>query len=272
MLKKLFVIALSMVILGSVIYMMTVPLVLEKLIEWQCSEANPSQTCLSQMRAVGHIRSQRGDLNKAKFWYHRAADYGDSVAMFHLAWVHEEMASPSLENFIQDEKSGHYSNPSRIEVERHWEFARLWYEKSSKMGFAPSMNNLGQLYLHLQLGGTDSEQMAYRWHLAAAEIGNSVAIMNVALAHLAGQGVVQDQNEAKRWLTWIPSGGITPDLVEPTFRRTKFFGSVISETTRSRIRTAAKNGMSLELKISDIQPSSDLPTFKNVIRKMKDNG
>ena len=129
--------------------------------------------------------------------------------MFHLAWVHEELALRDVVNLPRQE-AGRMEARGSAEIgsivvspaatadgpaAANFELAMTWYRRSAEGGFAPGMNNLGQMYLSGR-GGRQDHDAAFRWHLAAARAGNPVGRMNVAIAYSAGHGVAPDAAEA----------------------------------------------------------------------------
>ena len=289
-----------LLILGAGAYTV-LPLITEELIEQECSQTDPSQACLARMRAAGHIRSQRGDLSQAKAWYLRAAEHGDANAMFHLAWVYEELAhatllqdyhfreervdvettflnvleSVELQNAIEDP-----TIPLALKVGGNWAHARSWYLKSAHLDFSPSMNNLARLYF-LGLGGDKDLHTSYFWYLKAVNRGNPVSLVNIGLV-----SIEIEEKDYTIWQTgnWIPKSDVNLDVSEPTLARTKGLGFDIPGSARSRIRESAKKGEAVRIMdlldpavpISSykggqaLKPNSALRTFEDVVRDMKD--
>ena len=143
----------------------------------------------------------------------------------------------------------------------NFELAMTWYRRSAEGGFAPGMNNLGQMYLSGR-GSRQDHDAAFRWHLAAARAGNPVGRMNVAIAYSAGHGVAPDAVEAAKWTAWMPNDGRAADLLEPTLARTKLFGTILPERERELLRASAKVGAAVTMTMRPLQADPSLPTFQ----------
>ena len=298
---KVLILVACLLLLGFSTYMV-MPIITEEMINQDCLQTGPTPECLSRMRAAGHIRSERGDLFQAKSWYLRAAEHGDPIAMFHLAWVYEELAQDDLLNFHQSrggspivEDSPFHSMessqlvsaiedstiPPALKLAGNWTHAKTWYLKSANLGFSPSMNNLARMY-SLGLGGTKDTNRAYYWYADSTNAGNPVSAINISLVpREAGRSV----RTGWRTETWIPKSGLGPDISKPTLARTRGLNFDLPESARSRIREAAKNGKTLRPMgliqkpivhkvhwgVRDLEPNPNLPTFDDVVEKMKDS-
>ncbi len=252
------------------------------------------------MRAMGHIWSDRDDFETAALWYGRAARFGDEVAMFHLAWIYEEFQLKEfiqLREPIGESPQAPCYTPRSIPTDdidammielqemadetescepvrsqsmptgkdRQWRYAELaeyWYRRSAAKGFAPSMNNLGQLYLSTT-GPRQDFVAAFQWHSAAAKSGNPVGHWNVGVAHLAGHGVEQSQAEAEKWYTWFPDSNLQSQLASPILERTRLFGITLSDDDCISLRKSAEQGLSVTMRLEALKPDPSLPTFKN---------
>ncbi len=242
-----------MAVLGiaAVTVYIAIPPFLEVMIGWDCPLSDPDEACQTRMRAVGHLQSKRGNLERAKYWYGRAAEQGNPIAMFHLAWVHEELAL-----------GGGEIMPGQ-EARSNLELAMAWYQRSADRGFAPSMNNIGQMYQSGRAGRQDDDS-AFGWHLVAAQAGNPVGRMNVALSYASGLGVARDPLEGARWTIWTPAADRAADLLEPTLARTRLFGSPLPAMERELLRAGAKVGGPVQMTISmwPFKPDPSIPTFQ----------
>ncbi len=242
-----------MAVLGiaAVTVYIAIPPFLEVMIGWDCPLSDPDEACQTRMRAVGHVQSKRGNLERAKYWYGRVAEQGNPIAMFHLAWVHEELALGDGE-----------AMPGQ-EARSNLELAMAWYQRSADYGFAPSMNNIGQMYQSGRAGRQDHDT-ALGWHIAAARAGNPVGRLNVAMTYAAGHGVARDPLEAADWTTWTPNADHAADLLEPTLARTRLFGSPLPAEDRERLRAGAKAGAPVQMTITMRPLAADpsLPAFQ----------
>lgn len=242
------------------------PWMAEKTLEQDCSQPEPSDLCLARMRSMGHLWSQVDEMDKAKTWYRRAADHGDAVAMFHLAWVYQEFASKDHAAYLERLaalRSQEFRDPAALAAARerpdeiNSELAEGWYRKSAEKGFAPAMNNLGQMLLN---GPHRNIDAAFEWHMDAAKAGNPVGSWNVPIAYMAGHGVVGDPVEALKWSTWTPRPDRREDLFEPTLQRTILFGSTLPADRRVLLRAAADVGEPVTFTARPLKPSAAVPT------------
>jgi len=282
-----FFIVLAAAIIGGIVA--TSPWVMEAGIRLTCR--GPSDRCLVRMRSMGHVWSRWDYLGRARRWYARGAEHGDRVAMFHLGWVYEEEGIRDVRTYLR----GKYGTPGVFEVavgtlreflaprsggelpgkpepklslERN-EQALVWYRRAAELGFAPAMNNLGQLYLNGSLGRRD-EAEAFRWHLAAAEAGNFIGAMNVGFAFRSGHGVAPDPSAAEKWSSWIATGAGRRDLLEPTFGRTFLYGrNALLPIYRQQIRIAAERSEPVTMSVGSLTPNDKLPTFRSVQQGLK---
>ncbi len=193
------------------------------------------------MRAMGHVWSRKGDMEKARFWYAQSAERGDPIAMFHLAWTHDQAV-------LDDADTRYLRMAAREEaIERgeappvrpasdkiNIDTAKKWYQKSADLGFAPALNNLGKLYMYGVVERPDQPR-GFDLLMRAARKGNPVARWNVSMSYLSGMGVDMDLAEAAEWRTWTRSDAIKPDLDQPTFSRTKLMGGNLPEWERNNI-------------------------------------
>ncbi len=199
----------------------------EKKLQYSCPESSePSEDCLTRLRAMGHYWTSFGfltdikELRHAQYWYSRAANKGDKVAMFHLAWVYEQLASESapVKTFAQvsnDLKNNVTSAPDKLS-----DAAIEWYKKSAEKGFAPAMNNIAVIYKHRANDEKYYRDLSYKWHLAAANAGNPMATIAMYTIFKAGDGVEKNEFYADNWKYWDPKRADPLDLSSPTLERT----------------------------------------------------
>jgi hypothetical protein len=256
-------------VVAGVVALFTVPQISEKNIEWTCSLSTPSENCVTRMRAMGHTWSMWGKLSKARVSYTRAAEHGDVTAMFHLAWAYER------DGYRERDAAYEARRQKRAAGVRYEDlgpepniasFARAveWYRKAAAKGFAPAMNNLGELYQ----GGNGvprDPREGFRLILAAAQAGNPIASWNVVGAHWTNAGVEFDQAEVTKWSTWKPKG-MTPDLADLTLQRTNMNGEGLPARYREALRVAAEKGEPVTLTSKPLRPDPSVPTFKQVAR------
>jgi hypothetical protein len=244
-------------------------LILKKILHWQCSLENPSDTCLIQIRNLGHLTSEKGDLVEAQYWYQMGANHGDPLAMFHLAWVYEKKTYPNLFGAFKTYAEAGDITQSQLQELNNKKFqdlfsAESWYKKSAQQGFSPSMNNLGILYLYLpsdpyalsnkENKEIEEDQKAFYWVEGAAQVGNPVGQMNLAYALLTGDGLPQNLAEAEKWMNWTPTSANSADFEESTLKRTRLGEGYLSGPIQSRIKDAIQVGKSIKWTFNEIIP------------------
>ena len=250
------------------------PWIAEAKLHWECSGPKPGETCLTRMRVMGHVWSRKGDMAKAKDWYGQAAVGGDPQAMFHLAWIHEQAAiEDTKEHFrrMAEKLASADGGPIRVSStsergRRNIDLAKEWYQKSADLGFAPSMNNLGQIYLYGL--GRLQERGCVRPSYGRSKGRQSGGGMDVAIAYSAGVGVDPDPAEVKKWRTWTPPAEIMPDLLEPTLARTKLYGSTLTEAQRANLRATTELGEPATFVEKPMKADPSLPSFHEATEKM----
>ena len=83
-------------------------------------------------------------------------------------------------------------------------------ERAAEKDAPHAINALGEVYL----GHRDVPQdfaVATSWFLRGAQIGNSASMYNLGVLYARGQGVVQDDIEAFKWLELAADMGIGED-------------------------------------------------------------
>lgn len=276
--RRLFVIAgvLVCLLIAGGAALLFVPEVTEKQVELTCSMTAPSEGCQSRMTAMGHVWSIKGRLDRAAIWYQRAAEAGDPVAMFHLAWIYDTNGASlagglvrQFEALDMDVPQADRARERETAARRHENFQRAaeWYRKSADKGFTPAMNNLAQLYLLGQFGAPNYAE-ALRLHLRAAQAGNPVAAMNVSLAFRTGQGVAVDRAQAQKWAIFVPPAD-APEIGSLAMKRTKLYGSDLGSREAAVLRGALKEKAPVTANFQPLKPDSRIPTFSQVQRELR---
>ena len=121
-------------------------------------------------------------------------------------------------------------------------------------------------YRNGTIGRADSEK-AFAWYLAAAHAGNPVAAINVTLAYQTGQGVAQNETEARRWSAFVPNED-SPDLRDFTLKHTMLSGMSLDPNLRSAIRNAAVEHKAVALEVRGVRPAVGLTTFGQITRQL----
>ncbi len=260
---------------------LSLPLVAEAKLRWDCPGANPNEMCILRMRRMGDALSRNGKLEAAGIWYHRAANAGDAYAMFHLGWVHERLAGRDFSR--PDAPDG---QPYRITTYLHHRMeadkeakpdnsidrgvmdqAIGWYRKASEEGFAPAMNNLAQIYLDPRTGFQDF-QKASHWHLAAARRNHPFARWNLAVAAAGDYGSNPSICSTDQWAGWEPQPNWAEHFVEPVLERTVLMGTTLNRDERSFLRETAEVGRFIHI---SPQPYVDIgqSTFTEVDEELR---
>jgi hypothetical protein len=252
------IILVCLLLIGSMLFMNRAAL-LQRIIEWQCSIDHPTKTCLVRIRALGHLLSQQGNLEEARHWYQIGANHGDPRAMFHLAWVYEELAPKHLLNGVRAYMTKNKFNAKnrlklRTQIMEERGQAVFWYTKSAEKGFAPSLNNLGVLYLYYPIDAEEKDQRpnAFRFFEDSAKAGNPVARLNLASGMINGRFNVYSRKEIEEWMDWTPPSATMLDIQAPILERTRWGEDGPTEYIRWRIRDAVKNREIIRWKVSDL--------------------
>jgi hypothetical protein len=255
------------------------PWILEARIASDCAADQPSEACIVRMRAMGHIRTAQGSIERGETWYRRAAGQGDASAMFQLGWIYQmraidqiksmalragerEMAAAEVFSAQPGDKMKTLRDGEAISISATE--AASWYEKAAAKKFAPAMNNLGELYRLGILGDPDPTE-AFKWYLRAAVAGNPVGCWNVAMAYASGQGVRRDAAESQKWLAWSGRTSDSPDLAWPTLERTTIFGGAIPSDRLAILRGAAGTGVPVALTMTPVLPDPRIKPFSAVV-------
>jgi|GEM_PF-2502062 len=172
-----------------------------------------AQNSIGRAYALGD--SVRKDKKKAREWFARAAEQGDSLAQYNLYLLLTGGDNTSMKDSEQALKWLHAA-ADRYSVRAQFRLAELYrkgdanepqdparaaalYESAAKQGYAPAQYNIGRLYEDGQ-GVTKDETKAFFWFLAAARRGVVDAQIEVGTKYESGAGVAEDDEKAARWL------------------------------------------------------------------------
>jgi TPR repeat protein len=149
-----------------------------------------------------------------------------------------------------------------------FERAEAAYRKAAEHGFAPAMNNLGQLYLSGAFGSQRRSE-GVPWIMRAADAGNPVGAVNLSLIYTDGMFVPRDPALAARWGKWIGDRVNPRDLAYPTLERTHMvLAGAIDRQFVAQIRENAKRHEPINVKFTPLQPDARIPTFKQVQKQL----
>lgn len=93
-----------------------------------------------------------------------------------------------------------------LDVAGLYVWARHFYLRAARQGYAAALTNLGYLYTE-GLGVEADPVLAHRYYLEAATLGNLRAKTNIGEQFLLGQGVPQDAAEALVWYRLASDAG-----------------------------------------------------------------
>jgi hypothetical protein len=150
----------------------------------------------------------------AAAWWQRAANTGDTVAMYNLGVCHangtgvEKSAEKAVEWFTRAAEKGDakamfnlgvcYDNGDG--VEKSAEKAVEWYTRAAEKGDVTAMFNVGVCYKN-GTGVEKSAEKAVEWFTRAAEKGNAMAMFILGLFYDHGNGVGKSAEKAVEWWT-----------------------------------------------------------------------
>lgn len=116
------------------------------------------------------------DIEKAVYWYRKAAEQGYAEAQNSLGIC--------------------YRNGDGVEYNS--ELGVYWYRKAANQGHADAQCNLGQCY-YFGITVEKDEQQAVYWYRKAANQGHAFAQYNLGECYLYGDGVKKDEQQAVYW-------------------------------------------------------------------------
>jgi TPR repeat protein len=247
------------------------PQIFEKLIEHQCSLDKPDGTCQRRMVALGHMWSYTENFERAAIWYRRVAIHGDPAAMFHLAWTYEQLGGRNLKATFAYRRAVEQLD---MAADLNLDYSKVaglseakdWYRKSADKGFAPAMNNLGELYASGWVDGQNFEK-ALGLYKAAAQAGSAAGAMNVSLAYRTGRGVARDLSAAKKWAAFVPEHGRT-DFDDVALARSTVFGGNVAPKALATMRGAAVKDEAVAVGFQPMKPSASIPTFRSATSQL----
>ena len=91
-------------------------------------------------------------------------------------------------------------------VQQDYQQAAAWYEKAANQGYVQAQNNLGVWYE----AERDYEQAMF-WYQKAANQGHALSQFNLGLLYYDGNGVAQDEQQAKAWWQKVLAQPDTPE-------------------------------------------------------------
>lgn len=178
-----------------------------------------AQTLIAELLARGMGVKQ--DIQKALFWYSKAADGGDPSAMFRYALILMEGRLVKQDKARADElmhKAADAGNPlaafnwaqilvSQKPGEEGLRNALPYYEKSAAKGIADAEYALSQIYLNLPGLPKEKRDSAKDWLQRAAKAGYDTAELDMAIWLIDGIEFPRDQDAGFAWMYRAASAG-----------------------------------------------------------------
>lgn len=178
-----------------------------------------AQTLIAELLARGMGVKQ--DIQKALFWYSKAAEGGDPSAMFRYALILMEGRLVKQDKARADElmhKAADAGNPlaafnwaqilvSQKPGEEGLRNALPYYEKSAAKGIADAEYALSQIYLNLPDLPKEKRDSAKDWLQRAAKAGYDTAELDMAIWLIDGIQFPRDQDAGFAWMYRAASAG-----------------------------------------------------------------
>lgn len=164
---------------------------------------------------LGDACFDNSETEQALDYYEKAADKGNTEAMFNLADYYESLGYKEPRYYVTAtdwyQKAAQAGNADAMDglatnyelgwgvAENHQEAFR-WYSKAAELGNADSMNSLGDYYsFDIDDESRDYSAEAVSWYLKAAAAGNDEAMISLAERYENGDGVPLDKHKALMW-------------------------------------------------------------------------
>jgi TPR repeat protein len=158
--------------------------------------------CTLSMAALGRIFHhgeglKKPDFDRGIFWLTKCVEHGPSELALLLCNGHDPALSSAQGCLGQAFRHG-------IGVEQDAIKAETLLRCSAEGGDFISMNNLGSL---LSCHENSNSIEGFRWYLRAAESGYSLAMVNIGVCMMRGQGTQRDVQGARGWLLKAKAAG-----------------------------------------------------------------
>ncbi len=170
-----------------------------------------------EMRELGRsYESGQGveqDYVKALEWYTKAAEAGDSYAMFNTGYLYDMGYGTEKDHekaFEWYSRSADAGNPTGMfmvgqgyysgygGVEQSYSKAFEWFRRAADNGDSNSLYYIGMMYRFGQ-GVTQDSEKAIQWYMRSAEYGFSISMRAIGEMYAKGEGVEQDRDRAEEW-------------------------------------------------------------------------
>jgi TPR repeat protein len=178
-----------------------------------------AQTLIAELLARG--LGVRQDVQKALFWYSKAADGGDPSAMFRYALILMEGRLVKQDKARADELMRKAADAGHPLAAFNWaqilvaqkpgpdglRNALPYYEKSAAKGIADAEYAVSQIYLNLPGLPKEKRDSAKDWLLRAAKAGYDTAELDMAISLIDGIEFPRDQQAGFTWMLRAASAG-----------------------------------------------------------------
>lgn len=114
---------------------------------------------------------------QALFWYKRAAQQQDLLALYHLGSIYYE---------------------GLLQQQRNISKALFWYEQAAQLGHIDAQYNLGYIFHNQEDGALHYEKGRY-WYEQAASLGDALSCARLATIYEQGIGVQKSKQQAIYW-------------------------------------------------------------------------
>jgi TPR repeat protein len=121
------------------------------------------------------------DYTKAREWYQKAAEAGNTDAMINLGVMYGTGRG----------------------VTRDYGKARQWYQKAIEAGSTDAMNNLGLLYATAR-----DYRKALEWFQKGADADNAKAMYSLGVLYRDAHGVARDYGKSREWFKRAADAGV----------------------------------------------------------------
>jgi len=160
------------------------------------------------------------DLEKAVYWYRKAAMQGYAVAQDNMGWMYqnglgvEKDRKKAFQWFYKAAINGHINGQNNLGVsyqyghgvKRDYKKAIYWYKKSANRGKVAAQSNLGFMYMN-GLGTKQDYGKAFYWFSEAANKGSIAAQSQLGVFYYNGTGVAINKKRAIELLRKAARGG-----------------------------------------------------------------
>ena len=178
-----------------------------------------AQTLIAELLARGMGVKQ--DVQKALFWYSKAADGGDPSAMFRYALILMEGRLVKQDKARADELMHKAADAGHPLAAFNWaqilvsqkpgpdglRNALPYYEKSAAKGIADAEYAVSQIYLNLPGLPKEKRDSAKDWLLRAAKAGYDTAELDMAIWLIDGIEFPRDQQAGFTWMLRAAAAG-----------------------------------------------------------------